>query len=77
MKQLNKEQRRFLEYIRDNHGSLGWSSRIARILNTGEYSTDETDVNSVQCILYNWKDILRNNISPETLKYGKPTKYLK
>jgi hypothetical protein len=77
MRQLNKEQRRFLEYIRDNHRSLGWISRIARILNSDEYSTDETDANSVQCILYNWKSILRHAEPAETLKYGKPTKYLK
>jgi len=74
MKKLNKEQRRFLEYIRDNHGSLGWSSRIARILNTGEYT--ESNIRYLNDIVKIWKKC-RTDASAMKSYGGLPKRYLK
>jgi len=75
MNKLNKEQREFLEYVRDKHASLGWGYTIDIILGSGSY--DINDYNSDYCPSYIIRDFkgLLNGVDEQ--KYGKPTKYLK
>ena len=74
MKQLNKEQREFLEYIRDNHHSLGWRCSISEMINSGFYDTDLWAHDNPTDVIHDFKKLLKGF---DENKYGKPTKYLK
>ena len=68
---LNNKQRKFLEYIRDNHRCVGWNVTVPVILQTGKY-----DVHSMSAVLADW-DLLCGGSIDLRLGYGTPIKYLK
>ena len=68
---LNKEQRKFLEYIRDYHKCVGWGVTIPEILIKGEYHEI-----GMRAVLAEWKALVSGNKVALGI-YGKPTKYLK
>jgi hypothetical protein len=68
---LNNKQRKFLEYIRDNHRCVGWNVTVTVILQTGKY-----DVHSMSAVLADWDLLCRGSIDSR-LGYGTPIKYLK
>ena len=71
IKPLTYEQRQFLEYVRDNHNSLGWGYTVRTVLNRGEYDTNDLNVMDV---VNDFKALLDGY---DVVNYGKPTKYLK
>lgn len=75
IKQLNNKQREFLEYLRDSHNSLGWTSTIDTILRTGSYETDNGR-SRVPDILKAFGELKKGD-KTYTFLYRKPTKYLK
>lgn len=73
MKQLNNKQRKFLEYILENHYGLGWCGTISSILYQGEYNPENGDL---QIILNRFEELKKSD-SPLERAFRKPTKYLK
>ena len=73
MKQLNKEQRKFLEYLRDTHHSMGWKITVTKVLNNGKYSS--TDLADLNFIIKKFKSAKTDRYIQD--RFGKPTKYLK
>ena len=71
MKKLNKQQRKFLEYLRDNHNCLGYCATIPDMLESGEY--DNTSI-IIHDIVKKFQ-LLRDNETHQYV-YSKPTKYL-
>jgi len=74
MKQLNKEQREFLEYIKFTHNCIGWGDVVEGILKMGVYTTNDGGELDVMKVIQQFKK-LREGFDEVT--YGKPTKYLK
>jgi len=73
MKQLNKEQREFLEYIRDNHRCMGWTGTVNEVLNKGEYSI--ATLAELNFIIKKFKASRLDNYIQA--RFERPTKYLK
>lgn len=67
---LNDEQRKFLEYIRDNHKCIGWNVCVPETLQEGYYSK-----HSMSAVIADWYLLCRNTTNQSV--YGTPTKYLK
>ena len=77
IKPLNNKQRKFLEYLRDEYGCLGWTTTIPTILQHNKYY--EYQINDV---LYDWELYKKGDVAE--LRFGfnydeckPPTKYLK
>lgn len=72
MKPLNEEQRKFLEYLRDNHKSLGWGDTIKTMLEHDRYQPS-----TVNHIIHTFNLIKSGRDEYREHIFGKPTKYLK
>lgn len=73
MKPLTNKQRKFLEYVRDSHDSLGWGTTIHIILSADAYDVGAPGSGDPMDVVDAFEGLLAGNNS----KYGKPTKYLK
>jgi len=69
-KKLTDKQRKFLEYILDNHKGLGWSNTIREYLQHGVYTPN----GRIRLIVEEFKQLRANH---NTDIYGNPIKYLK
>ena len=84
MKKLNNEQRKFLEYLRDEHTGIGWLGSINMILKQNSYpeNLDDRMPNSsssftMRFLLRDWKNMTEDNDLSDVGYYGAPIKYLK
>ena len=68
--ELNKKQRKFLEYLRDEVKYAGNTRAVNEILQTGEYDADQ-----IETILYWFRKIRTGMYRPSY--YGNVTKYIK
>lgn len=69
MKKLTTKQRAFLEYIYNNHSSIGWPNTVEAILQSNEYNP--TDVSYIP---RDWHIYVTQH---SYTIFGTPTKYLK
>jgi hypothetical protein len=72
MKTLNDSQRKFLEYLRDSHKSLGWGDTIRTMLTHGRYNPS-----SIIAIIASFNKLKSGNDKYREGLFGIPTKYLK
>ena len=77
---LNMEQRKFLEWIHDEHNCIGYGTAIETILKQGYYvynnfsaEYDFYKPDNIYVILEGWKEYLKDG---DWISYGKPKKYL-
>ena len=77
MRQLNEEQRKFLEYLKTQYNCLGYDISIPDALRTNTYS-----VNTMNNVLADWKlfrigKFERIDTIKKLYALKKPTNYLK
>lgn len=81
MKKLNNNQRKFLEYVRDTHTSIGWYSTIDTILKENKYfnDCDDDDISRLNIyeFLKDWRLMVSGVGVSDIQAFGKPFKYLK
>lgn len=71
---LTKEQRKFLEYLKENHRCFGYTGTIPEILAADGYS--ETEREYLNGLVATWRSG-RTNTRLMNSYGGLPTKYLK
>lgn len=71
-KPLTYEQRKFLQYILDNHNGMGWSTKVSSWLLENSYSDNDA---VIDIVVQKFKRTVRNPLLHKI--YNKPTKYLK
>lgn len=75
---LSTQQKTFLNFLLTEHGGIGWSCRIERIIIADGYNpNDEHAMMNVDCIIRDWRSMVDGSNTKDVLLYGKPTKYLR
>ena len=75
MTRLNDKQRKFLQYLHDEHECIGYDHIITTTLERNEYSTKGHGY--MYYVLRDWNIMITDPSCADIVNYGKPTKYLK
>lgn len=71
IKQLNHKQRKFIEYLVNEHECIGYDQSMPKMLLRGNYNDDY-----INAVLRNFQELKIDGSQLQRV-YGKPTKYLK
>ena len=71
-KELNKEQLKFLEFLRNDHKCIGYDQTIPDIIKKREYAES-----TMRAVVADWKRFTKHPNDSIFAGYGIPKKYLR